>query len=393
MDPQKIGKFILQLRKERNLSQYQLADMIPISRQGVSKWERGVTTPDPQTLITLSELFNVTIDELLRGERSENHSIEKLEETTLSILDQSNKKTKIIKRITTISISIITILLLAFLSYYFINSYNSMEIYKIGNTNTKFTTTDGILILTKEKYYLKLGKIISKDNTEISNIKLYYKNGNKKKTIVEDKDVDNIMIIDSYGYQEKFTGEDIKNLKDHLYIEITYDETEKEIFKLRYKRKYNNSSLFFLKQHKESHKVEPTEKSQEIAKAEIKEEKKEETKPTIQEEQPKKEEQQQTNTQPKEETAPEVPPAEPEITNDQIISKIKETGLLEDGTYTCGYENYSIMIMYYEEINKIEYYKNYSIIGTIDLIKDKTICSIDDCESEIDTILKEYLFK
>ena len=61
MDPEKIGKFIYTLRKEKNLSQYQLADLIPISRQAVSKWERGKTTPDSLTLIKLSEIFNVTI--------------------------------------------------------------------------------------------------------------------------------------------------------------------------------------------------------------------------------------------------------------------------------------------------------------------------------------------
>ena len=61
MNPDKIGKFILQLRSEKHLSQYQLADKIPISRQAVSKWERGQTIPDSSTLIRLSELFNVTI--------------------------------------------------------------------------------------------------------------------------------------------------------------------------------------------------------------------------------------------------------------------------------------------------------------------------------------------
>ena len=167
MNPEKIGKFICELRKEKNLSQYQLADMIPISRQGVSKWERGVTTPDTKTLITLSELFDVSIDELLRGERSENNTIEKLEETTLSILDQSNKKTKKIKRITIISTIIITTLLLLFLSYYFINSYNSTNVYTIYGQSKNFTTYDGIMIITKEKMYIKLGKLKNKNNIDI----------------------------------------------------------------------------------------------------------------------------------------------------------------------------------------------------------------------------------
>ena len=248
MDPEKIGKFICQLRKEKNLSQYQLAELIPISRQGVSKWERGVTTPDPQTLLQLSEMFDVSINELLKGERLQENTIENLEKTTLSILDQSNKKTKVINTISITSIIIITALLLAFLSYYFINSYNKIEIYKIGNTSKNFNITDGIYIATSEKYYLKLGKITNKIDAEIINAKLYYKKGNHKIILIDDNDVDNITIMESYGYAEILTRSDIKNLKDNLYLEIIYNEGQKDTIKLRYKRDYKNDSLFFLKQ-------------------------------------------------------------------------------------------------------------------------------------------------
>ena len=225
-------------------------------------------------------MFGVTIDELLRGERRESKTIEDLEEITLSILDQSNKKTKKIKRITRISVSIIIILLLAFLSYYFISTYNKIEVYKIAAVNDKFTITDGIYLTTREKFYLKLGKIKNKTNSEITNIKLYYKNGKKNIIIIEDKEVDNLTILDTYGYGEKLTKKDIKELKDNLYLEITYGENEKEIIKLRYTRDYNNDSLFSLKQEKIIERVE-------IPKVEIEEEepkeeeKKEEVKPTI----------------------------------------------------------------------------------------------------------------
>ena len=43
MDAYKTGQFIKKLRTERNLSQYQLADLIPITRHAVSKWERGIS--------------------------------------------------------------------------------------------------------------------------------------------------------------------------------------------------------------------------------------------------------------------------------------------------------------------------------------------------------------
>ena len=58
------------LRKEKNLSQYQLADMIPISRQAVSKWESGQAYPDTEKLIQISKIFDVSLDELI-GENNE----------------------------------------------------------------------------------------------------------------------------------------------------------------------------------------------------------------------------------------------------------------------------------------------------------------------------------
>jgi transcriptional regulator with XRE-family HTH domain len=99
MNPDKISKFIYELRKEKGLSQYQLADMIPISRQAVSKWERGKTIPDSSTLIRLSEIFDVSINELLKGERLENNSIKELESTTLSIVDEHNKEKEETKKL------------------------------------------------------------------------------------------------------------------------------------------------------------------------------------------------------------------------------------------------------------------------------------------------------
>lgn len=399
MNQDKIGKFICELRKEKNLSQYQLADLIPISRQGVSKWERGKTIPDTQTLIRLSEIFDVSINELLKGERLKNNSIEELEETTLSILDQSNKKTKTIKRITIISITIIGILLLAFLSYYFINSYNSMEVYSIGNTNEKFTIADGIYITTSEKYYLKLGKIKNKDNVEINSLELYYKKENKKIVLIKDTDVDNITIMDSYGYGEKLTRKDIKNLKDNLYLKITYNENNEEIIKLRYRRDYNNSSLFFLNQ-KTGKKEQPEKQinSNEIQTIQS-EEKKEETQPTIQEtpqtNQPQNENKTTEELKKEESKTEEQQPEEPQeivITPEMVTNKIKETCTNTNGTYTCEFDNSSIGITYYSMMNKMTLHKDNSIVGNYFINMNNYICIVENCETIFSEVFKEYLF-
>lgn len=68
-DMQKIGKKISSLRKEKGLTQMELADRMNISYQAVSNWERGNTMPDISKLPELAEIFGVSIEELLCDDR------------------------------------------------------------------------------------------------------------------------------------------------------------------------------------------------------------------------------------------------------------------------------------------------------------------------------------
>ena len=61
MDYTKIGNLIYKLRKEKNMTQKQLADAMNLSDRTISKWERGLGCPDISLLIQLSELLNVNI--------------------------------------------------------------------------------------------------------------------------------------------------------------------------------------------------------------------------------------------------------------------------------------------------------------------------------------------
>lgn len=63
-----VGETIYRLRRERNLSQGDLADRLNVSRQSVSRWETGGAVPELDKLIRMSHLFGVTLDELVSGE-------------------------------------------------------------------------------------------------------------------------------------------------------------------------------------------------------------------------------------------------------------------------------------------------------------------------------------
>ena len=67
MDCEKIGKLIYQLRKEKDMTQKQVADAMNISDKTISKWERGQGCPDVSLLRELSQILEVSIDGILSG--------------------------------------------------------------------------------------------------------------------------------------------------------------------------------------------------------------------------------------------------------------------------------------------------------------------------------------
>ena len=89
MDQIKMGKFISTLRKEKGLTQKDIGDKLNITDNSVSKWERGINAPDIYFLAPLSEIFEVSINELLNGERN-TRKRKKREDNRKTILEVNN---------------------------------------------------------------------------------------------------------------------------------------------------------------------------------------------------------------------------------------------------------------------------------------------------------------
>lgn len=75
MDCIKIGKLIYSLRKEKDMTQKQVADIMNISDKTISKWERGLGCPDISLLLELSEILNINVDDILAGEINLNEPV------------------------------------------------------------------------------------------------------------------------------------------------------------------------------------------------------------------------------------------------------------------------------------------------------------------------------
>ena len=63
-----LSEKIYELRTQHNLSQGDLANKLDVSRQSISKWENGNSTPDLEKIVKLAEIFSVSLDELIKNE-------------------------------------------------------------------------------------------------------------------------------------------------------------------------------------------------------------------------------------------------------------------------------------------------------------------------------------
>ncbi len=98
MNQIKIGSFLKELRKEKGLTQGQLAEQLNISNRSVSRWETGSTMPDISIIIELAEFYEVDIKEIIDGERKSEDMDKEMIETLEKVGEYtSNEKKKMIK--------------------------------------------------------------------------------------------------------------------------------------------------------------------------------------------------------------------------------------------------------------------------------------------------------
>lgn len=96
MDTQKIGKFLKELRKQKNMTQEQLGERIGVTNKTVSRWETGNYMPPIESLRLLSDIYDVSINEILAGERLNDEGFKEAAEENISMvlekMDAEEKK-------------------------------------------------------------------------------------------------------------------------------------------------------------------------------------------------------------------------------------------------------------------------------------------------------------
>ena len=241
MDYEKIAKFLVELRSEKKLTQEALAKVLCVDRGTISKWERAVYLPSIEMLVTISEFYDVTVNELVYGARKNKDNAKDVDNVSIAVMKENVRKVRKL----TIFFSTIIFLLIAIMPFiYFFSNYNSIKVYKIGGESEHFNTYEGVMIVTKKNSYIRLGDIVSfNDSDKITETRLYYKNGDKEINLRNRENMDDL-IVNKYGYDEYFSYRDVDKFMDNLYLEVKNDEYNENI-KLHFMKVESNDDFVY----------------------------------------------------------------------------------------------------------------------------------------------------
>lgn len=126
MDLKKTGSFLRELRKERQLTQEQLAEKLNVSPRTVSRWETGTNLPDLDLLIELADEYDLDIRELIDGERKDTTMDAATKETLKKVADYTDAERKMLTR----RMADMTIAALIIFVFYLVVNYTGFVIGK-----------------------------------------------------------------------------------------------------------------------------------------------------------------------------------------------------------------------------------------------------------------------
>ncbi len=242
---------IYNIRKERDITQKELADLIGVSDRTISKWENGSTVPDLETIKKLCNELGISPDSIVKSEKNYKDRLQDFKRMVGKFLNY------ILKNIFLIGFIVVFILLLA----YFINNYNTIRIYNLTYESKNITFKDGYFFKTKVLNIITINNIkLEKINYEPTStkIELYtYLNGDKH-VIYESNSLNNIYIEESKSYSDLLTKDVIENIKNNLYIKVYTTDIDNNNYsyesKLILKQKLNNNKLCYNEYIKEQNK-------------------------------------------------------------------------------------------------------------------------------------------
>lgn len=238
MEENNFSTFIKELRIEKGLSQEELAKALYVHRTTVNKWENDNVIPLNDKLLLIADYFDISVDELLNGKRSDINTASSTRNNTIIELIKSKTRSQ---KLLIYSVLVTLIIILCFLAYYFISNYNSIKLYRVYGENENIRTRDGLLFFSKDKVYFRPGNFYD-DNDNIVDldlIRLYYFDVNGDEVILltgSDKE----LYIEKEKSRETFIDRIYK--KEKFYMDACYKNSCQKM-ELSYFNDFSNDSL------------------------------------------------------------------------------------------------------------------------------------------------------
>lgn len=248
MNQEKIGSFITMLRKEKEMTQSELAEKLRVSSVAVCKWEKGRCLPDISLFNEICSLFEISLDELLAGEKNKkNKGNNEIITDYIKYKEKRNRKMVLTSIIISLFIIVFTIL-----SAYFLNSYKNISAYKLYGNSENFSYDNGLFIKSKMNIIYDFGNLsISNKNIkteDIIRISIFNIVNNERKTIYSGSSLHNsgAILNETYGYNDMFVTDNYKDYPNNFVLVIKYlynDKIVEEEIKLENKKIFVNDKI------------------------------------------------------------------------------------------------------------------------------------------------------
>ena len=205
MENEKIGKLISKIRKEKGMTQKDLADKLNVTDRAVSKWERGLCCPDISLLKDLSSILDISISKLICGEELSDESINKTIQFT-----EKNIKQRIIKYFNIVLISII-ILLIIFIVL------NILKVEFRYHKKYKYTVDYEAMVKAEEDSNLKQYEEIKNNVDLILNNQGIYSDDDYVRITNYIENIKKVLTLNEKEYLKKqyYTYNDLKKLTEN----------------------------------------------------------------------------------------------------------------------------------------------------------------------------------
>lgn len=238
MEENNFSTFIKELRMEKGLSQDELAKALYVHRTTVNKWENDNVIPLNDKLLLIADYFDISVDELLNGKRSDISNVSSTRNNTIVELIKSKTRSQ---KLLIFSVLATLIVLIGFLTYYFISNYKSIKLYRVYGENDDIRTRDGLLFFSKDKVYFRPGNFYDDNDNMISVdlIRLYYFDENDDEVILLTGASKNL-IIEKEKSREAFI--DRLNNNEKVYMDACYKNSCQKM-ELNYFNDFNNDTL------------------------------------------------------------------------------------------------------------------------------------------------------